>query len=103
MALIPHASVCSLECKKRVGRQQTTFTSCQNASYCNEYFLLLWRGPHIILLCKLCDFCCLFHAEMLRGREMFIDIVLVGMIDDLLSCARAFSLSFFKRTVLKCG
>ena len=29
-----------LECKKRVGRQHTTFTLCQNAACSNEYFLL---------------------------------------------------------------
>ena len=36
----PYASVSNLECKKRVGRQHTTFTSCQNAACSNEYFLL---------------------------------------------------------------
>ena len=39
-ALIPYASVSNLECKKRVGRQNTTSTSCQNAACFNEYFLL---------------------------------------------------------------
>ena len=35
-----YASVSNLDCKKRVGRQHTTFTSCQNAACFNEYFLL---------------------------------------------------------------
>ena len=39
-ALIPHASVCNLECKKGVGRQHTTFSSCLNAVCSNEYFHL---------------------------------------------------------------
>ena len=39
-ALIPYASVTNLEGKKQVGRQNTTFTSSQNAACSNEYFLL---------------------------------------------------------------
>ena len=64
-ALIPYASVNNLECKKRVGRQHTTFTLSQNATCSSEYFLLqvdyalegstFWPS-------KLCDFCRLFHA-----------------------------------------
>ena len=55
----------NLECKKRVGRQHTTFTLSQNATCSSEYFLLqadyalegstFWPS-------KLCDFCRLFHA-----------------------------------------
>ena len=40
MALIPYASVSNLECKKRVGRQHTTFISSQNGACFSEYFLL---------------------------------------------------------------
>ena len=39
-ALIPYASQSNLECKKRVGRQHTTFTFCQNAACSSEYFPL---------------------------------------------------------------
>ena len=38
--LIPYASQNNLECKKRVGRQHTSFTLCQNAACSSEYFLL---------------------------------------------------------------
>ena len=40
MALIPYVSVSNLECKKRVGRQHMTFTSCQNAACSSERFFL---------------------------------------------------------------
>ena len=40
ISLIPYSSVSNLEYKKRVGRQHTTFTSCQNAACSIEYFLL---------------------------------------------------------------
>ena len=37
-----HWNVINFACKKGVGRQHTTFTSCQNAAFSNEFFLL-WR------------------------------------------------------------
>ena len=36
----PYPSLSNLECEKRVGRQNTTFTSWQNAACSFEYFLL---------------------------------------------------------------
>ena len=36
--IIPHASVCNLECKKLVGRQHKTFSSCQNAACSTNIF-----------------------------------------------------------------
>ena len=36
--IIPHASVCNLECKKLVGRQHKTFSSYQNAACSTNIF-----------------------------------------------------------------
>ena len=49
-------------CKKGAGRQQTTFTSCQNAACSNEFFLWRvdydWANVHYFVSCFI-----------LRGRE----------------------------------
>ena len=98
-ALIPYASVSNLECKKRVGRQHTTFTSCQNTVCSNEYFL--FRVDYALegstfWLSNLC--CRLFHAERSRHAYWFSAVVStrLGMIDDFPSDARAFSLTSFE-------
>ena len=85
------------ECKKGVGRQHTTFTSCQNASSSNEFFLwkvdyaleksTLWQGKF--------DFCRLFHTERMWHAYWF-SAVIVSCWHDLPSDARAFSLTSFE-------
>ena len=81
-ALIPYGSVRNLECKKRVGRQNTTFTSCQNAACSNEYFLL--RVNYAVegstfWLSKL--FCRLFHAERSWHAYWFSAVIVSGRHD----------------------
>ena len=71
-----HAGVSNLECKKRVGRQHTTFTSCQNAACSNEYFL--FRVDYALegstfWLSNLCSAC-----FMLRGRDTHIHLIFCG-------------------------
>ena len=96
-ALIPYASQSDLRCKKRVVRKHMTFTLCQSASCSSEYFLLqlfaLWANYVIFAACFI-----------LRGSDTHIDFLrlffLVGMIDDLPSDARAFSLTSLKRRFL---
>ena len=54
----------SFKCKNEVGRQHTTFTSCQNAACSNEFFF--WRVDYTSeenVLTEQCDFCRLFHTE----------------------------------------
>ena len=81
-------NVINFACKRGVGRQHTTFTSCQNAAFSNEF--CLWRQG------RLCPggfsfnwenviFCTYF---ILRGHDMHIDFLrllfLVGMIFPLI-------------------
>ena len=78
----PYASVSNLECKKRVGRQHTTFTLCQNAACSNEYFLLridyAMEGS-TFWLNKLC--CRLFHAERSWHAHWFSVFIVSGRHD----------------------
>ena len=41
-----HWSVINFACKRGVGRQHTTFTSCQNAAFSNEF--CLWRVDYAL-------------------------------------------------------
>ena len=50
----------SFNCKNEVGRQHTTFTSCQKAACSNEFSL--WRVDYTSEG-KRFDFCLLFHTE----------------------------------------
>ena len=64
----------NLECKKQVGRQHTTFTSCQNAACSNEYFLL-WVDC-ALEGSTLTEQTVIFAAcFMVRGRDTHIDFV----------------------------
>ena len=85
------------ECKKGVGRQHTTFTSCQNASCSNEFFL--WQVDYTLeestLWLAKFDFFCLFHTERMWHAYWF-SAVIVSCWHDLPSDARAFSLTCFE-------
>ena len=39
-------NVINFACKRGVGRQHTTFTSCQNAAFSNEF--CLWRVDYVL-------------------------------------------------------
>ena len=99
-ALSPYASQSNLECKTRVGRQHTTFTLCQNAVCSSEYFLLHVDYALEDLQFDGANFVIFATCFMLRGRDTHIDFLwllfLVGMIDDLPSDARTFSLTSFE-------
>ena len=41
-----HWNVITLACKKGIGRQHTTFASCQNTAFSNEF--LLWRVDYVL-------------------------------------------------------
>ena len=41
-----HWNVITLACKKGVGRQHTSFTSCQNTAFSDEFFL--WRVDYAL-------------------------------------------------------
>ena len=41
-----HWNVITLACKKGIGRQYTTFASCQNIAFSNEF--LLWRVDYAL-------------------------------------------------------
>ena len=80
----PLSSQSNLECKKRVGRQHTTFTLSQNATCSSEYFLLqvdyalegstFWLG-------KLRDFCRLLRAERSRRAYWLSEVIVSGRQD----------------------
>ena len=82
-----HWDVINFACKRGVGRQHTTFTSCQNAAFSNEF--CLWRVDYalegFVLTKKMCFFCTYF---ILRGCDMHIDFLrllfLVGVICPLM-------------------
>ena len=99
-ALIPYASVRNLECKKRIGRQHTTFTSCQNAACSNKYFLFRVDYAQEGSTFWLSNLCCrLFHAERSWHAYWFSAVIVscqLGMIDDFPSDERAFSLTSFE-------
>ena len=79
--------VINFACKRGVGRQHTTFTSCQNAAFSNDF--CLWRVDYVlegfVLTKKMWFFCAYF---ILRGCDMHIDFLrllfLVGVICPLM-------------------
>ena len=58
-----HWNIINFACKKGFGRQHTTFTSCQNAVFSNEFFCS--GGGSVI-------FAAYF---ILRGRDVHIDFL----------------------------
>ena len=80
----PLSSQSNLECKKRVGRQHTTFTLCQNAACSSEYFPLqvdyALEGSAFcrFWLSKLCGCFRLFHAERSRHAYWFSEVIVSG-------------------------
>ena len=81
----PLSSQSNLECKKRVGRQHTTFTLCQNATCSGEYFLLqadYALEESTFWLSKLvCEFYRLFHAGGSRHAYWFSEVIVSGRHD----------------------
>ena len=82
--LIPYASQSNLECKNCVLRQHKTFTLCQNAACSSKNFLLqldyALEGS-TFWMSKLCEFCCLFHAERLGHACWFSEVIVSGWHD----------------------
>ena len=91
--------------KKGVGRQHTTFTSCQNAACSNNFFPFLRRVDYALGKNVLTDqMWFLLLISNWEVRSYWFSSVIVSGRHDLPSDARAFFLwPLLKRKVLHCG
>ena len=81
-----HWNVITLACKKGIGRQHTTFASCQNTAFSNEF--LLWRVDYVLeclplisyweFVTRILIFCgccfCLHHVLTFKIQEHLLPL-----------------------------